>query len=35
LFDKLCASCRQSVVQSMEASRQEIWDSLPELFNLV
>ena len=35
LFDKLCASCRQSVVRSMEASRQKIWDSLPEIFNLV
>lgn len=35
LFENLCGSCRQSVIQSLEASRQKIWDSLPELFKLV
>lgn len=35
LFENLCGSCRQAVVQSLEASRRRIWDALPELFDLV
>jgi hypothetical protein len=35
LFENLCGSCRQSIIQSMEVSRQKIWDSLPELFDLL